>query len=50
MQVRILKQVAFEHKQRAIRDALQIGEQIRRRRHRELLAAAFTAWHIQVSW
>ncbi len=43
-----MKQVAFERKQRAVREAVAIGDQLLRSRRRELLAAAFTAWHIQV--
>ncbi len=35
-------------KQRAIQEALQIGEQIRQRRHADLVAAAFAAWRFQV--
>lgn len=43
-----MKEVAFAHKQRAIRQALQMGEQIARRRARATLAAALTAWRVQV--
>lgn len=43
-----MREVAFAHKQRAIRQALQMGEQIARRRAHAALAAAFTAWRIQV--
>ena len=43
-----MREVAFAHKQRAIRQALQMGEQIARRRARAALAAAFTAWRVQV--
>lgn len=38
----------FLRKQRALQDALRIGDQIVRRRNRELLAATFSAWHVQV--
>lgn len=44
----MLREMAFQHKQRAIREALAIGEQVARRRRTALLAAAFTAWHVQV--
>jgi hypothetical protein len=43
-----MKQKAFEVKQRAIRQALVIGEEIRSARSRQLVAAAFTAWRVQV--
>jgi hypothetical protein len=49
LQVRVLRNVAFQHKQRAIREALAIGEQVARRRRRALLASTFMAWHVQVS-
>lgn len=48
-QVRLLREVAFQNKQRAIREALAVGEQVARRRKAALLAASFMAWHIQVS-
>jgi len=48
-QLRVMKEVAFAHKQRAIRQALQMGEQIARRRARAALAASFTAWRVQVT-
>jgi hypothetical protein len=48
MQVRVVKRVAFQQKQRAVREALAIGDQIARRRKQQLLAACFTAWHVQV--
>ncbi|KAF6256503.1 hypothetical protein COO60DRAFT_99985 [Scenedesmus sp. NREL 46B-D3] len=48
-QVRVLRNVAFQHKQRAIREALAIGEQVARRRRAALLASTFMAWHVQVS-
>jgi hypothetical protein len=47
-QVRLLREVAFQNKQRAIREALAIGEQVARRRKAALLASCFMAWHIQV--
>ncbi len=47
-QLRVMKEVAFAHKQRAIRQALQMGEQIARRRARAALVALFTAWRVQV--
>jgi hypothetical protein len=43
-----MKEVAFAHKQRAIRQALAMGEQIARRRAHAALAAALTAWRVQV--
>ena len=49
LQVRVVKRVAFQQKQRAVREALAIGDQIARRRKQQLLAACFTAWHVQVS-
>ncbi|KAF8062705.1 aldo-keto reductase 2 [Scenedesmus sp. PABB004] len=48
-QVRVLRGAAFHAKQRAIAEALAIGEQVARRRRRELLTASFMAWHVQVS-
>jgi hypothetical protein len=47
-QVRLLREVAFQNKQRAIREALAIGEQVARRRKAALLASSFMAWYIQV--
>lgn len=47
-QVRLLREVAFQNKQRAIREALAIGEQVARRRKAALLASSFMAWHVQV--
>jgi hypothetical protein len=47
-QVRLLREVAFQNKQRAIRGALAIGEQVARRRKAALLASSFMAWHVQV--
>lgn len=44
----MLRNVAFQHKQRAIREALAIGEQVARRRRAALLASTFMAWHVQV--
>jgi len=46
--VRLLREVAFQNKQRAIREALEVGEQVARRRKAALLASSFMAWHIQV--
>ncbi|MEW5306627.1 MAG: hypothetical protein WDW36_009081 [Sanguina aurantia] len=46
-QERSLKRTVFVRKQRAVADALRIGEQIRRRRQRQLMAAAFSAWRVQ---
>jgi hypothetical protein len=43
-----MREVAFAHKQRAIQQALAMGEQIARRRARATLVACFTAWRIQV--
>lgn len=48
LQVRVLRNVAFQHKQRAVREAVAIGEQVARRKRLELLAATFMAWHVQV--
>lgn len=48
-QVRLLREVAFQNKRRAIKEALAVGEQVARRRKAVLLAASFMAWHIQVS-
>lgn len=39
-----LKRDAFQRKQRALRDAMAIGDRLARRRQRLLLAAAFVAW------
>lgn len=47
-QVRLLREVAFQNKQRAIREALAIGEQVARRKKAALLASSFMAWHVQV--
>ena len=47
-QVRLLREVAFQNKQRAIREALAVGEQVARRKRAALLAASFMGWHIQV--
>lgn len=44
----MLRSVAFQHKQRALREALVIGEQVARRKRQELVAATFMAWHVQV--
>lgn len=44
----MLREVAFQHKQRAIREALAIGEQVARRRRAALLASSFMAWNVQV--
>jgi hypothetical protein len=48
-QVRLLREVAFQNKQRAIREALVVGEHIARQRRAALLTASFMAWHVQVS-
>jgi hypothetical protein len=47
-QVRVAKAAAFRSKQAALREALALGDQVARRRKRALLAATFTAWHLQV--
>ena len=47
--MRSVKATVFGRKQRALHDALIIGEQIRDRRRRDTLAACLTAWHLQVS-
>jgi hypothetical protein len=44
----VAKAAAFRTKQAALREALALGDQVARRRKRALLAAAFTAWHLQV--
>lgn len=49
-QVRLLREVAFQNKQRAIREALEVGQQVARRRKAALLASSFMAWHIQVGF
>lgn len=46
-QVSVLKRVAFARKQRAIRDAVRIGDQIIRRNRRMLLASTFNAWKLR---
>ena len=43
----MLKRTAFARKQRAIRDALRIGDQIIRRNRRMLLASTFNAWKLR---
>ena len=43
-----IKRAVFARKQRAIQDALRIGDSIARQRNRELLEATFKAWHFQV--
>lgn len=47
LQVSVLKQMAFVRKQHAIRDAVQIGDQIIRRSRRMLLASTFNAWKLR---
>ena len=42
-----LKRLAFARKQRAIRDAVRIGDQIIRRNRRMLLASTFNAWKVR---
>ena len=39
--------MAFARKQRAIRDAVRIGDQIIRHKHRMLLAGTFNAWKLR---
>ena len=39
--------MAFARKQRAIRDAVRIGDQIIRRKRRMLLAGTFNAWKLR---
>eukprot|EP00775_Hariotina_reticulata_P009297 gene9297-9462_t len=48
-QVRRLREIAFQTKQRALKEALVIGEQVARRRRAALLTACFMAWKVQVS-
>lgn len=48
--MRLLREVTFQNKQRAIQEALAVGEQVARRRRAALLASAFMAWHVQVGW
>ena len=40
----VLKRVAFQRKQRALRDAIAIGARLVRRRQRMLTVATFLAW------
>ena len=47
LQVSALKRLAFARKQRAIRDAVRIGDQIIRRNRRMLLASTFNAWKVR---
>jgi len=47
-QVRRLREVAFQTKQRALREALAVGEQVARRRRVALVTACFMAWKVQV--
>lgn len=44
MQATAKKRLAFQRKQRAMHNALMIGDQIARRNRRELVAAAFGGW------
>lgn len=43
----VAKRIIFSRKQRAIRDALRIGDQIIRRNRRMLLASTFNAWKLR---
>ena len=47
LQESALKRLAFARKQRAIRDAVRIGDQIIRRNRRMLLASTFNAWKVR---
>lgn len=42
-----MKHMVFARKQRAIRDAMRIGDQIIRRNRRMLLASTFNAWKLR---
>jgi len=42
-----MKRTVFARKQRAIRDAMRIGDQIIRRNRRMLLASTFNAWKLR---
>ncbi len=42
-----MKRMVFARKQRAIRDAMRIGDQIIRRNRRMLLASTFNAWKLR---
>ena len=46
-QLRALKELAFARKQRALRQALAMGERARRQRRAATLAAAFSAWRVR---
>lgn len=43
-----IKRIVFARKQRAIQEALRIGDGIARQRNHDLLVACFSAWHFQV--
>ncbi len=46
-QVSAMKRMVFARKQRAIRDAMRIGDQIIRRNRRMSLASTFNAWKLR---
>lgn len=47
LQESVLKRRAFARKQRALKDAVRIGDQIIRRKRRMLLAGTFNAWKLR---
>ena len=46
VQLRCAKRLAFERKQRALRDAVRVGDRMASRRRRDTLCACLTAWRL----
>ena len=46
LQLRCAKRLAFERKQRALRDAVQMGDRLARKKRRHTLGACLNAWRL----